>query len=73
MINKIFLFLTGFGLMVIGFTYIIMYLNLFTLGYNIFDYLLFILTHIECLFSIIGFILVLISIYKGDKNNDIHI
>lgn len=73
MFNKLFLFLTGFGLMVIGCTYIIMYLNLFTLGYTLIDYLLFLLTHIECLFTFIGLLLIIISTHKGDKKNDIYL
>lgn len=73
MINKLFLFLTGFGFMVIGFTYMIIYLNLFTLGYTITEYLLFIVTHIECLFAFIGFVLIIISMHKGDKKDDIYL
>lgn len=61
---KIFIFLLGFGLSVIGFTYIIGYLNLLTLDYSIFDYIKFIFSRIECLNSLIGFILIYISVNK---------
>jgi len=34
---RIFFFLFGFGLMVVGFTYVILYMNLFTIEYNFYD------------------------------------
>lgn len=69
MYQKIFLFLLGFGLTVIGFIYIISYLNLLTIGYNFLYYVNFIIRRIECLYSVIGLILIFISINlkKGDK------
>ena len=45
---RIFFFLFGFGLMVIGFTYIILYLNLFSVGYNFSEYVNFILSNTFC-------------------------
>lgn len=60
--------------MVIGFTYIITYMNLMSMGYSILDYLKFIVGKIECQFSIIGFLIVFMVIFtKGSENNDIHI
>lgn len=73
MLNRIFLFLIGFGLLIIGFTYIIMYLNLLAIGYSFIDYLLFIITKIECLLSIIGIILIGVSLYRKDEENDIYL
>lgn len=69
MYQKIFLFLFGFGLTVIGFVYIISYLNLLTLGYNFLYYVNFIIRRIECLYAPIGIILILISINidKGEE------
>lgn len=64
MLNRIFFFLLGFGLMVIGFTYIILYLNLMTIGYNFNEYVNFIIRRKECYYSIIGFIIILITIIK---------
>lgn len=74
MYQKIFLFLIGFGLTVIGFIYIISYLNLLTIGYNFLYYVNFIIRRIECLYAPIGLILIFISInlYKGEEY-DIHI
>lgn len=69
-----FFFLIGFGLMVIGFTYIITYMNLMSMGYSFLDYTKFIFSRIECLFSIIGFLIVSIIIFtKGSENVDLHI
>ncbi len=51
---RFFFFLLGFGLMVVGSTYIITYLNLLTMGYSIGDYLGFIFSRVECIFVLIG-------------------
>ena len=66
---KILVFLVGFGLTVLGFTYIIFYLNLLSIGYNFSDYVKFIIRRIECLNALFGILLMLISIvFKGGKN-----
>ena len=65
---RIFFFLLGFGLMTMGFIYIILYLNLLSIGYNFHDYVKYILGHIECYFSLVGLIMINIVIYlKGDN------
>lgn len=70
MIKKIFLFLIGFGLMIIGFSTIILYINLLTLGYNFKEYIMFIVKLPEFYYIFIGFILINISMFKrGDKND----
>ena len=66
-------FLIGFGLMVIGFTYIIAYLNLLTMGYKFKDYMQFISCRYECLFSIIGLIMTSIIIFTKGEHNDLYI
>ena len=72
--NRFILFLVGFGFTVIGFTFIITYLNLTTMGYTVSDYLKFIFRRVECVLAFVGIILVNISLYKkGDKKNDIHL
>ena len=64
---RVFFFLLGFGLMVIGCSFIILYLNLTTMGYNFLEYVNFIIRRIECYFSIIGFIIMILSVtLKGD-------
>ena len=60
--------------MVIGFTYIVLYLNLLTMGYNFIDYLGYIFTRIECLFSLVGFgIVSLVILLSGRRHNDLYI
>ena len=64
---RVFFFLLGFGLMVIGCSFIILYLNLTTMGYNFLEYVNFIIRRVECYFSIIGFIIMILSItLNGD-------
>ena len=64
---RVFFFLLGFGLMVIGCSFIILYLNLTTTEYNFLEYVNFIIRRVECYFSIIGFIIMILSItLKGD-------
>ena len=63
------IFLFGFGLTVIGLSYIIIYLNLLSLGYNFLEYVNFIIRRIECLNLIFGIILMSISMFiKGGKD-----
>ena len=62
MFLRIFFFLLGFGFMVIGFTYIITYLNLLTIGFTFNEYVDFITHRYECLISIIGFIIINLTI-----------
>lgn len=66
--TKIFIFLIGFGLTTIGLIYIILYLNLFSFGYNFFDYVNFIIRRIECLNTVVGIILIFISFNIGGED-----
>lgn len=68
MFIKSFLFLFGFGLSVISTTFILMYLNLFTLGYNFFDYIFFISKRIECINIFVGLLFIYIAFLNGGKN-----
>ena len=54
---RVFFFLLGFGFAVIGFSFIILYLNLTTMGYNFINYVNFISRRIECYYSVIGVII----------------
>ena len=66
---RIILFLVGFGLSIIGFVYIIAYLNYLSIGYSFIDYLKFIVTRIECLVTAVGIVFINIAIFmKGNKN-----
>ena len=70
MLFKIFLFLIGFGLTTIGLMYIICYLNLLNLGYNFIEYVKYISVRPECLITLLGIIIIYISItmFGGHKN-----
>ena len=69
MITRIFFFLIGFFLIVMGIMYMIIYLNLLSFGYNFLEYLTYILTHYECLLIIQGIIIVLLCIFRKGKND----
>ncbi len=72
--TRIFFFLVGFALMVIGLSFTILYLNLLTIGYNFSFYVNFITRRIECYYTIIGFIIIFLTlIIKGAKKNELHI
>ena len=67
---RIFVFLVGFELCVLGFIYIISYLNLLSLGYNFIEYVKFICSKPECIIGPVGLIIVFLTIFtsKGDKD-----
>ena len=66
-------FLIGFGLSIIGFIYIITYLNYLTIGYTWNDYLKLIITKPECLLAFIGIVILCIVIFTRRDENDIRI
>lgn len=68
MFLKSFLFLFGFGLSVISISFIVIYLNLFTIGYNFLDYLLFVSKRIECINLFLGLLLIYLAFLNGGKN-----
>lgn len=69
----VFFFLCGFGLTVIGSTYIITYMNLFSMGYNFRNYVNFIIRRYECWYLVLGIMIMLISVYIGGKKNELHL
>lgn len=72
--TRIFFFLFGFGLMTLGFVYLILYLNLINTGYNFSDYVNFIIRRVECYYVIIGFVILNLSLYlKGDKKHGLYL
>ena len=71
---RVFFFLLVFGLMVIGCSFIILYLNLTSIGYNFCNYVNFISRRSECYLGIIGLIMMILSIsIKGDKKNEFYL
>lgn len=72
MLFRIFLFLIGFGLTVIGLTYIILFLNYLTIGYTFEEYVNFIIRQFECYYVLIGLIIMLFCIFiPGGKKIEI--
>ena len=72
--TRIFFFLLGFGLMVIGCTYMITYLNLLSLGYSFWEYFQYILKRSECLCFGLGFLTSTLAIFvKGGERHDLHL
>lgn len=70
---RIFFFLIGFGLMIIGFSYIILYLNLLTIGYNFFEYVNFIIRRWECYYVLFGLLIIIIVLFKKGNSYDLHL
>lgn len=65
---RTFIFLFGFGLTVISLSYIIIYLNLLSIGYNFFEYVNFIIRRFECMNVFIGILLMSIVFIYGGKD-----
>ena len=71
---RVFFFLLGFAFTVMGCSFIILYSNLMTMGYNFVNYVNFIIRRIECYYCILGFIVMILSIWiKGDKKNEFYL
>ena len=63
MITRIIIMLLAFISMIIGFSYILIYINLLTFGYTIKEYLLFIVQRAECYLFVIGLVTEIICLY----------
>ena len=63
----IFFIILGFMLTLSGTTYIIAYLNLLNIGYNLSEYVNFITRRIECWNLVLGLIILIFSIYISGK------
>ena len=68
-------FIIGFILSVYGLSFIIIYLNLLTMGYTFIEYLGFIFKKIECITFFIGYFLIILSIFinKERKQYVLHL
>ncbi|HHT38228.1 MAG TPA: hypothetical protein GXZ95_02295 [Mollicutes bacterium] len=74
MLMRIFFFLIGFGLLVIGFVNIIIYMNFMTVGYSFKEYVNFIIRSSEFIYVIVGFIIINLCIFfKGGQYNEIRL
>lgn len=74
MLARIIIFLLGFGLTVIGLSFLVLYLNLLTIGYTFTEYVNFIIRRIEFYYFIIGTSLITLTlILPGGKKNELHL
>ena len=70
---RLMFFLLGFGFSIIGFSYIITYLNYLTIGYSFTDYLKLIIIKPECILAFIGITLLIIVIFSRRDEHDLRI
>lgn len=70
---RIFLFLLGFGLTVTSLSYIILYLNLLSLGYNFLDYVNFIIKRVECLNVFLGILLMFLTLNINGGKDELYL
>ena len=71
---KVLFILIGFLLSIVGLSYIIIYLNLFTMGYSLGEYLIYIFTRYECIFFFVGYLILILAITKKkEKKHGIYL
>lgn len=70
---RVFRFILELVLTVIGFSYILIYLNLLVMGYSVKDYMYYIFSKIECIIFFIGYIAILIELYFRRRKHELHI
>ena len=73
MMIKLLLLILGYVLMVLGITYIIVYINLFSFGYTIKEYLEFLFTTLEGYLLPIGLLLEIIGLNIRKDKRKLHI
>lgn len=66
-LKRILLFTLGIFISSYSLMFIIIYINLFKMGYNFIDYIKYIFTHTECLLIYIGLLMIIISLKKVNK------
>ncbi len=71
---RVFFFLLGFSLTLIGSLYTICYLNLMTIGHNFKEYGEFIIRSPECTQAILGLIILALTIFlPGGEKNELYL
>lgn len=73
MIFRMLVFLVGFGITSISLSYIILYLNLLSFGYNFFEYVKFISRRFECLMVFLGVIMMVLSVIINGGKNELYL
>lgn len=59
--------------MIIGLINMILYLNLLNIGYSFIKYLKFIFNQFECRLYLYGLIIIILTLIKKEKKNDIYL
>jgi len=67
---RMFFFFIGFFCLVFGFTDLILYLNLLTMGYTWIDFIRFVMFGYPGILIILGFILITITIFKEKRKKN---
>lgn len=70
--KKILFLILGIILSSIGLMFIMLYLNLLTIGYNFVDYVKFIISRLECILFLIGIIMIICSLEGKRIVENIH-
>ena len=65
---KVGLFIIGVILTSLGITFMILYLNLLTMGYSFLEFVNFIIRRLECWLFLIGIFLILLAFERWIKN-----
>lgn len=74
MLFRFLLFTLGILLSSYGLTFIIIYLNLLSMGYTFLEYVNFIIRKGECILLLFGIFLIIISMFKRkEKKDDIYL
>ena len=73
MFARIFFFLVGFAMTVLGSTFMILYLNLITIGYSFKEYVNFIIRRTEIYYLFIGLIIIFLTLTLGGNKNGLHL
>ena len=73
MFTRIFFFLVGFALTVLGSTFMVLYLNLITIGYSFKEYVNFIIRRAEIYYLFVGLIIIFLTLTLGGNKNGLHL
>ena len=73
MFTRIFFFLVGFAMTVLGSTFMVLYLNLITIGYSFKEYVNFIIRRAEIYYLFVGLIIIFLTLTLGGNKNGLHL
>lgn len=68
MLKKFLCYFIGYILMVIGLSFMIVYINLLTFGFTFIEYFKYICTRYECYLFLLGLVII-ITLFRRNKND----